>query len=284
MLLLNGVKALAAFFFATYLLALIGLAAFQRTLQYIPHAGLTEPAEAGLAQAQDLRLATGDGATLVAWHIPAKEGRPLILYFHGNGGSLVDRVPRFRNFAARGDGVLAISYRGYGGSTGAPSQDTLLKDGETAWREALRLGYAAGRIVVMGESLGTGVATIVAAAHPPMALVLDSPFLSALDVAERRYPFFPVRAVMQDTFRSDLAIGEVRAPVLMIHAVGDGVIPLASARRLFDLANEPKTFIEVSTNGHVVAGLPEIFPRMSAWIDAQLRPGVKASQASDRAQ
>ena len=112
------------------------MAVFQRRLQYFPDRRLTDLAQTGISGGEELRLTTTDGETLVAWYFPPKDGRPLILYFHGNGGALVDRVPRFRLFTARGYGVLAVSYRGYGGSTGWPTETGLTQDGEAAYREA----------------------------------------------------------------------------------------------------------------------------------------------------
>jgi fermentation-respiration switch protein FrsA (DUF1100 family) len=121
----------------TYLMATAGLAVFQRRLQYFPDRRLTQLVQTGLKGGEDLRLQTEDGETLVAWHFPPRNGRPLILYFHGNGGALIDRVPRFRLFLERGYGLLAVSYRGYGGSTGSPTQAGLMQDGEAAYRDFL---------------------------------------------------------------------------------------------------------------------------------------------------
>ena len=144
-------KWLLASLAAAYVLAFAGLAVFQRRLQYFPNRQLTELAQTGMRGGEELRLRTTDGETLVAWHFPAKDGRPLILYFHGNAGALVDRVPRFRMFTARGYGLLAVSYRGYGGSSGLPTQSGLLQDGEAAYREARARGYDGDRIVLMGR-------------------------------------------------------------------------------------------------------------------------------------
>lgn len=269
-------------FAAIYLTAVAGLGVFQRRLQYFPDSRLLSPRDAGLTGAEELRLATNDGETLVAWHAPPTDGRPLILYFHGNGGALVDRVPRFRALMAKGYGLLAIAYRGYGGSTGAPTQDGLMRDGEAAYREARVRGYEGRRIVLVGESLGSGVATALAATHEAAALVLDSPFSSAVDVAEARFGLFPVRWLMVDQFRSDLAIRDVRVPVLVAHGDQDGVIPINLAQRLFDLANQPKTFLHVPGGAHLVIGLADVFPRVCEWIDgafraeAATRAGLKA--------
>ena len=157
MSLLGWPLALVAF---AYALAVIALAAFQRKLQYFPDRRLTALAQTGMRDGEELRITTTDGERLVAWFFPAKDGLPLILYFHGNGGALVDRVPRFRMLTARGYGLLAVSYRGYGGSTGSPTQRGLMLDGEAAYREARARGYDGSRIVMMGASLGTGVATV----------------------------------------------------------------------------------------------------------------------------
>jgi fermentation-respiration switch protein FrsA (DUF1100 family) len=256
-----------ACFVAIYVLTIVGLTIFQRRLQYFPDRRLVDPALSGMSGVEDLRLTTDDGETLVAWYVPANDGHPLILYFHGNGGALVDRIPRFRALTASGWGILAIAYRGYGGSTGSPTQKGLMEDGKTAYLEARARGYHGDRIVLMGESLGTGVAIALAATHEAAALVLDSPYSSAVEVAAVHYAIFPVNWLMFDRFRSDLAIGEVHIPILFVHGDEDDVVPISLARRLFELANEPKTFMLVSGGKHLVLGLAEVFPRVRAWID-----------------
>ncbi len=242
------------------------LAAFQRDILYVPDKRHVLPAVAGLPQAQELRLATSDGETLVAWHVAPQPGRPVLLYFHGNSGTLADRVARFKLFLERGYGLLGLSYRGYGGSTGAPTQAGLFTDGETAYAEAARR-YDPAQIIIVGESLGTGVAVEIAARHDSAGLLLDAPFYSAVDVAEYRYPMFPVRYLMLDPFRSDLAIRALRRPLLIAHGEADEVVPFASGRRLFAEAQEPKTFIAAPGAGHLVLGKPEIFAAAAAWIE-----------------
>jgi uncharacterized protein len=253
-----------------YLLAAAGLGLLQRRLQYLPDTRQISPHEAGLAGVEELRLATPDGETIVAWHAPPRAGRPVLLYFHGNAGGLVDRVPRFRFFMGEGYGFLAVAYRGYAGSSGSPTEEGVIRDAETAYAEARARGYAPERLVIVGESLGSGVATQLAARRTAAALVLDSPFSSALDVAETRYGFLPVRWLMRDQFRSDLAIRDVRAPLLIVHGDKDGVVPITLGRRLFELANEPKTFVLAPGGQHLVLGLPDMFPRVARWVDATL--------------
>jgi uncharacterized protein len=253
---------------ALYLAALAGMAVFQRKLQYFPQVGEATPAEAGLPQARALSLKTQDGETLVAWYVAPADGRPVILYFHGNGGGLDLRAERFAALTHTGYGLLAVEYRGYGASTGTSTEKGLLLDGEAGYAEALALGVRADRIVVMGESLGTGVAVPLAARHQVGALVLDSPFSSAEDVAASLYWMFPVRLLMRDRFRSDAAIASVRAPILMVHGSKDQVTPLRFAEKLYALAPGPKRFIKVDGAGHLALGL--VLPEVLAWLDKAL--------------
>lgn len=252
---------------AFYALTVVGLGLFQRKLIYFPDPRRVSPAEAGMDEVEELRLATSDGETLVAWHAAPRDGRPLILYFHGNAGGLADRAPRFRSFLASGYGLFAIAFRGFAGSSGSPTQHGLLQDGRAAYEAARARGYEDRQIVVMGESLGTGVAVPIAAEHDVAALTLDSPYSSAVDIAAQRYPLLPVRWLMIDQFRSDAAIGKVRAPILMVHGDRDDIIPLRFAQRLFENANEPKSLLVERGGGHLVLGNPDMFPRVRAWID-----------------
>ncbi|ARN80323.1 alpha/beta hydrolase [Methylocystis bryophila] len=259
---------IAAAVFSLYLLGLAGLTIFQRDLQYFPDPRIVSPAEAGLAQIETLQLTTDDGKRLSAWFSAPAKGRPLILYFHGNSGVLADRRERFQHFRESGFGFLAIAYRGYGGSSGEPTQAGLLLDAEAAYAEASRRGYSGRRLVIFGESLGTSVATMLASRRQAAALVLDSPYLSAVSIAAARYPIFPVGLLMFDPMRTDLAIGQVHIPVMMLHGEADQIIPLSSARALFALANEPKEFIAVAGADHLVLNAPQVYPRVAAFIDA----------------
>ena len=135
-----------------YCAALLGLSLFQRDLQYHPGAAIVAPAQAGLEAVETLKLASGDGETLVAWYAPPARGDlPLILYYHGNSGVLADRAARFRRLVASGYGLLAVSYRGYGGSTGTPTQDGILLDAEAAYNEAFWRGFAGRRLADHGR-------------------------------------------------------------------------------------------------------------------------------------
>jgi len=235
---------------------LIGYAAFvallyftQRSLQYFPDRFRTLPAAAGLPQVAEVLLDTTDGERVIVWHVPPRGEKPVILYFHGNGGSLRWRVERFRALTADGSRLVALSYRGYGGSSGRPSEAGLMDDAQAAYAFAAAL-YPAGRIVIWGESLGSGLAVALAAQKPVGRVVLESPFTSAADVAAAMYWFVPVRWLMKDQFRSDLMIGKVTVPVLVLHGERDRVVPIALGERLYGLITAPKRFVRFPGAGH----------------------------------
>jgi fermentation-respiration switch protein FrsA (DUF1100 family) len=221
----------------------------QRTLMYFPYAVHMPPADADFPQAQEIMLRAADGTNVIAWLVPPKPNKPLVLYFHGNGGSLAHRVHRFRRLVDDGTGLVALSYRGYGGSEGSPTEDGLIADGRAAY-EFARAQYPDAKIVLWGESLGTGVAVAIAAETDVAAVILEAPFTSAADVAFSAYPFIPVRLLMKDQFRSDDRIGSVKAPVLIMHGARDRVVPFRLGERLFALANEPKQFVRFADGGH----------------------------------
>ncbi len=221
----------------------------QRSLMYFPERRRTSPAAAGLPEAEEVALETDDGETVIVWHVPPRGEKPVVLYFHGNGGALRYRVARFRALIAEGNGLVALSYRGYGGSTGSPTEAGLIADGEVAYAFATAR-YPVERIVLWGESLGSGVAVALAADHRVGRIVLEAPFSSAADVGARGCWFFPVRFLMKDQFRSDLRIARVTAPLLFLHGERDWIVPIALGERLFALANEPKRFVRFSDGGH----------------------------------
>ena len=231
----------------------VGLAAMiylaQRSLMYFPDTAHTTPAAAGLPEATEVPLTTSDGVHIVVWHVPPQDGKPVILYFHGNGGSLKYRVERFRRLIGAGIGLVALEYRGYGGNGGSPSEAGLIRDAEAAYGYTA-VHYPVPQIVVWGESLGSGVAVALAAEKPVGRVILEAPFTSALAVAERRYWYLPVRLLMKDQFRSDLRIEKVTAPLLILHGVHDRVVPYAMGERLFDIANKPKHIVRFLDGGH----------------------------------
>lgn len=222
----------------------------QRAMLFpIPPVGRTAPDQAGLPEAEEHVLTTADGEKVIVWHVPAKPGHTVVLYFPGNGDVLAGVAPRFRALTADGTGLVALSYRGYAGSSGSPSERGLREDADAAYAfTAAR--YAPDRIVVWGFSLGTGVATAIAAERPIAKLILEAPYTSTVDVAAAMFRFVPVGLLMRDPFRSDQRIARVKAPLLIIHGARDPAIPISFGERLYALAHDPKQFVRFPDGGH----------------------------------
>jgi fermentation-respiration switch protein FrsA (DUF1100 family) len=233
-----------------YLGGLAALFLLQRSFLFpIPPVGRTAPGAAGFPEAEEHVLTTSDGERVILWHVPARPGHPVVLYFHGNGDFLAGFFGRFRELIADGTGIVAVSYRGYAGSGGSPSEQGLLRDAAAAYGFATER-YGAERIVAWGFSLGTGVAVALAAEQPVGRLILEAPFTSIVDVAAPLFWYMPVRWLMRDPFRSDERIARVRVPLLVMHGTNDPVIPIRLGERLFALAHEPKRFIAFPGGGH----------------------------------
>jgi uncharacterized protein len=180
-----------------YVGGLAALFLLQRSVLFpIPQVFRVAPAA---AQAEEHVLTTADGEKVIVWHVPAKPGHPVILYFHGNGDFLAGFFSRFREFIADGTGIVALSYRGYAGSSGRPSEQGLLQDAAAAYAFTT-VRYSADKIVVWGFSLGTGVAVALASEQPVGRLILEAPYTSIADVAASAFPIFPVRLVLKDSF------------------------------------------------------------------------------------
>ena len=233
-----------------YAVVLAAMYLFQRSLMYFPDPIRTEPALGGLPQAGEVSLTASDGERLVAWYAPPQSGKPLIIYFQGNAGGLSLRAERFRKLTEDGNGLLALCYRGYGGSSGRPSEVGLIADAMAAYEFAAQ-EVERNRIGLFGESLGTAVAVALGSEREIGALILDAPFTSAADVGAAVYRFVPVRWFMRDPFYSDRRIAKVRAPILVMHGERDLVVPISFGERLFALANEPKRMHRFPLGGHV---------------------------------
>lgn len=200
------------------------------------------------AWGEAVSIATPDGETLHGLHQRADAGKPTVLFFLGNA----DRAANYGFLASalteRGIGLLAVSYRGYPGSTGSPSEGGLLIDGITAfdWLSA----RSEGGIVVLGQSLGSGVAVNTAAERPAVGVILVSAYVSVLALAKSHYPYLPVGLLLKDRFRSDLKIARVTQPKLFIHGRRDDIIPLSFGEALYAMAPEPKEMLVYDAYGH----------------------------------
>lgn len=255
------------------LLVLYGLAvaatyALQRRLIYFPDTQRISPALVNLPGVEERTLETPDGARVLVWYGRAKAGYPTLLYFHGNAGSFEFRQERIRRYMARGIGVYMMTYRGYGGSTGSPSEAHNVADAKLAYDSLVAAGVAPADIIVYGESLGTGVAVQVAASKPVGGVILDAPYTSLVDVAASIYPYLPARWLMTDRYETMTYIAQVTAPLLVLHGENDEVVPVAMGKAVFAAANEPKTLEIIAGAGHSDHWNFGSYDKAYAWLDA----------------
>lgn len=212
-----------------------------------------------------ITLMTSDGEQIAAWYVAPAAGQPVTLFLHGQGGRLAVQTNRWRRLREAGLGVLAISYRGYPGSTGTPTEEGLALDARAAY-DWLRQRHPVRDIVLHGHSLGSGVAVRLATEVEVRAIVLEAPFTAAVDVAAERMWWLPVRLLMLDQFRSRELIGRVRAPVLIVHGDKDSVIPFAHSERLFAMAREPKAFVRMPGGDHNTLVRDGLYDKVGAFL------------------
>jgi uncharacterized protein len=238
----------------------------QRALIYNPDPRRTTPERSGLQGVEHLTIATLDGHSLVAWYAPASPGRPTLIYFHGNTGWIEMRSERLADLQARGFGVLMPSYRGYGGSTGQPSEAANISDAKLIY-EALRARGVDGLdIIVMGESLGTGIATQLAAARIVAGLVLDSPYTSMRDLAQRDYPWLPIDWLLWDRYETSAHIKRVTVPVLVLHGEADVVVPVGMGLAVHGAVPGPKSLRTYRGRGHLGHREAGSFDDLDRWV------------------
>ncbi|MEM7620258.1 MAG: alpha/beta hydrolase [Pseudomonadota bacterium] len=224
-----------------YCIIALGIYLFQRHLVYRPKGGYNNPKDIGLAKVEEINLDTVDGERLVAWYAPAEPGFPTLLYCHGAIGSLTTRRDRFHRITKRGYGIFAVSYRGYSGSTGRPSQAWLTLDGLMAYDYLHdKLKVAAEKIVIYGESIGTGIAIPIASQKKTAALILEAPYTSLIDIAQHRFKLLPIDYFLHEKYISKKIIGRIKVPTFFMHGRKDKDIPIDFGEALFNAANEPK--------------------------------------------
>ena len=225
-----------------WLAALIVLFVFQRDFQYDRSGRLFDLAETRLTSAELVQIPVGDGASVTGWYQPPAPGKPVIVYYRGNAQSFSREYERYEAFTGDGYGFVAIDYRGFPGSPGEISEELILADALAAYDWAAAKGFD---LVIWGRSLGSGPASYVASLRDAKALLLETPFLSAVAVAAERYPVLPVGLLMHDQFRVDQWIAGVTEPVMVAHGTADTTIAVHHGEEVFALApNAVELWIE----------------------------------------
>jgi len=260
---------------ALYVVAALGFYVFQRDLLYFPSPIYTPPGAAKAPAAlRELTVRTEDGLDLKGWYAPASGKTLTIVYFHGNGDSLVSAAPVAAPYIAAGYGFLVAEYRGYSGMPGRPTEVGLYADGRAYLKSLIQSGVGEGDIVVFGYSLGTGVATRMATEFQLRGVILFAPFLSIAKLAQDKFAFFPA-ALRRDRFDNAGRIYSIHVPILIANGDLDRAVPPAQGRELFARANPPKTSLFLTNAGHGDVMLPAFTNLSLSWLDA-LSAGVSA--------
>lgn len=248
-----------------YLALCLAMFLAQRHILFVPGSRDVALDVGKVPNARVVELVTDDGETIKAWWVPPRDDtQPVYLYFHGNAETLATRDGRFGLLTAEGAGLLAVSWRGYGGSTGTPSEQGFKLDAQAAYAWLQQQQMRPRRLLVFGESLGTGIAVWLGSQLGIGALILDSPYTAIWHIAQQRYPWLPVSLLMRDRFDSLQWAGAITVPVFVFHCTGDSIVPYHLGAELFAaLASADKQLASIDRQCHVPSVLP-LLPQLRA--------------------
>ena len=205
----------------------------------------SSPQQIGLEYAE-VELTAVDGVHLQGWFLPHQRSQATLLFFHGNAGNISHRLDSLQLFHDLGLAVFILDYRGYGNSGGKPTEQGIYRDAEAAWRYLTETRkIPASEILLFGRSLGAAVAAYLAERYPAMGLILESTFTSIPDLAQALYPWLPARALARFQYDTRQRLPHIDMPLLVIHSPEDDIIPYAQGRQLFELARQPKRFLQL---------------------------------------
>ena len=224
----------------------------------MPGRNLTSsPENIGLTY-QDVEFVTEDNIKLHGWFIPDKNAKGTVLFFHGNAGNISHRLDSIDIFHRLGLNVFIMDYRGYGQSEGKITEKGSYRDAEAAWNYLNHTrGISGKQIIIFGRSLGASIAGWLAGKHTPAALIIESGFTSVPSMAQRFYPFLPVRWLTHFKYDTEQYVKDISCPVLVAHSKNDEIIPYQEGREIFEAAHEPKQFLEMQgghNDGFIVSG------------------------------
>ncbi len=243
-------SSLAFILISVWLILVMLIYIFQARFVYFPDPKLLlSPADAGMDFEQIL-LNTSDKVSIHGWYIPRPDSLYTLIFLHGNAGNISHRLDSLRIFHQLGLSVVIIDYRGYGLSSGSPTEAGTYRDAEAVWDYLIsEQQLSAQNIIIFGRSLGGGIATWLARKHPPAALILESTFTSIPDMASLMYPYLPIRWMGRIHYPNLERIDQIKCPILFIHSPEDKLVPYAFGRKLYERARPPKSFLTIQ-GGH----------------------------------
>ena len=237
---MNYLVQLLLVFVLIYLFILASTYIFQRKLLYNPGEN-NYSGDQLLVDIEEIKILTEDNIELLSWfHKKDLKKYKTILFFHGNAGNLENRIHKINHFKDMKINFLIVSWRGFSGNKGQPTEKGLYKDGKSAVKWLKMKGVEEKDIVIYGESLGTGIAIEIAQNKNFAGIILESPFTSMVDAGKTHYPYLPVRFLLKDKYESDKKIKKVKSPILIMHGKIDQIVPFYMGKKMYEIANEPK--------------------------------------------
>ena len=225
---------------AIYFLVLTFLYLYQRNLLYHPNEN-NYSEDKILVDIEKVKIQTSDNIELLGWyHEKNLLNYKTLIYFHGNAGSLENRIHKLNHFQDMDINFLIIAWRGFSGNSGEPSEEGLYLDGISAIDWLIEKGVSEKNLILYGESLGTGVATHLAQKKNYAGVILETPFTSMVDAAKTFYPYIPVNLLLKDKFENYKKIKNINSPILVMHGEIDQIVPFSMGKKIYALANEPK--------------------------------------------
>ena len=270
---LPGLLYLAAGIYLLLSLALYLLQGKMVFLANMPGRALTAtPSDFGL-EFEDVSITTRDGEKLHGWYVPAIRGRGVVLFFHGNAGNISHRLDSIEIFHQLGLDTLIIDYRGYGQSSGKPTEQGTYLDAEAAWSYLVdERGIAANRIIIFGRSLGGAIGAWLGTQQTAAAVIIESSFTSGVDMARRLYPFLPARLITRLHYPAAEYASRLQCPVLVVHSRDDEIIPFEMGQSIYAAAPQRKSFLELrgDHNSGFFISRNDYLPGLDKFIDSVL--------------
>lgn len=260
-------RRLLSLFVIMYFGTLVWLYFNQRSLLYFPDNDIKDVSSYNLNHTQEIFLQSEDGVRVQAWYHPPADGKPMILWFHGNAYNLAQKAPYFRRLLDMGYGILAPSWRGFGRSEGIPSKKGIFNDAHAAINYLQQIGYKTEDTILLGESLGSGIATKIATEHRFKGLMLITPYTSVADRAQEIYWYLPVKVLVTDDFNCIDNIDLINMPLLLVHGTNDYTIPHHHSEELIAKALEPKKLVLYDGKGHGNLDSKRIFKEMDEFLN-----------------
>ena len=235
-----------------YLTAVVSIYFYQRNLLYHPNENnyFGDKLEVNI---EKVNIKTPDNLSLLGWfHKKDLNKFKTIVYFHGNAGTLENRIHKLNHFKDMEVNFLIIAWRGFSGNEGKPSENGLYMDGLSAINWIIDQGVKEEDIILYGESLGTGIATELAQNKNFAGVILETPFTSMINAAKEFYPYIPVNLLLKDRYENYKKIKNIKIPILIMHGEQDTIVPFKMGKKMYQLANEPKYFYFTKYDDHMM--------------------------------